>query len=72
MAAKKKVTKKTPRDATYEGLVALHTLLDAQDACTHMDKEMSPTARISWRERALVKVALANAMVNFLRMVKEK
>jgi len=64
MATKKKV--KTQEDVE----LVFKLLREAAEACDHMDREMSPNARISWRERANTKVFVARGMIELLRLMK--
>ena len=68
MASKKKV-EKTDVKKNLRDLAVAH-LLGAHEDITKMKEEMSPNARISWRERASVKLAFVNAVANLLGPVK--
>lgn len=72
MASRKK--KPSIKSATQDALElsAFRQLQKAEECLDHMRQEMSPAARISWRERAVAHTALANSWMNYARLLKGK
>lgn len=70
MASRKKKVEKAAADSIE--LHIFRQLQLAEDCLNHMKTEMSPGARVSWRERAVAHTALANAQMNYARLLKGK
>lgn len=75
MASRKKTKAKAKPLATVEATSALADqcfahLADANDAIKHMKTEMSPGARVSWRERATLHISMANSLMNLIRTMR--